>query len=136
MYICQVNVSEIRHPVTDPRFLKFSAGAQVINRKVAMAQGYICGDQMYDDDTLFITRSVWQSAADLAAFVYSGTHQKFMAQAANWFKPVLEPSLALWYSDSPALPGVAFCLQQLALLRRDGEGDNLKGKQWLLSQID
>ena len=100
MYLCQVNTSEIRYPVTDPRFLKFSAGARLINRKIQDAKGYICGEQIYDQDKLFITRSVWQSPEDLASFVYSGTHQKFMAQAATWFKPPQGPSLALWYSDS------------------------------------
>lgn len=131
MYLCQVNTSEILYPVADPRFLRFSAGARIINRKVQSAPGYICGDQRYDGNNLFITRSVWESPQDLAAFIYSGIHQKFMKQAATWFKASTQPSLALWYSPDATLPDPDFCLAQLRKLVQHGESDNLKGVQWL-----
>ena len=131
MYLCQVNVSEILFPVTDPRFLKFSAGARIINRKVKEAPGFICGEQMYDDDVLFITRSVWESPEDLAAFIYSGMHRKFMDSAATWFKRTGIPGLALWYSDSPELPTLETCFSKMSLLRALGESDEVKGADWL-----
>ncbi len=84
MYLNQINVSEILYPTTDPRFLKFSAGAKLINRKAQVAREFICGKQIYDGDNLFITRSVWESPEDLAAFVYSGVHKKFLGMADSW----------------------------------------------------
>jgi hypothetical protein len=131
MFLCQVNISEILYPVKDPRFLKFAAGVRVINRKVKLAKGYICGSQIYDGDKLFITRSVWKSPEDIASFIYSGTHQKFMSRASTWFKENHKPSVALWFSPDSALPEIEVCHDKLNQLAEHGESDNLKGVEWL-----
>jgi hypothetical protein len=131
MYLCQVNTSEILYPVTDPRFLRFSAGARIINRKIKSAKGFICGEQIYDNDRLFITRSVWESPEDLVTFIFSGTHRKFMGEASTWFRSSEQPSLALWFSSDPALPELDLCERKLEQLREFGESDNLKGAGWL-----
>ena len=131
MYLCQVNVSRIAYSVRDPRFLKFNAGAKLINRKMHTVDGFIAGDQIYDGNELFITRSVWRTPQSLVAFVNSGLHLKFMREAANWFSRPSQPTLALWYSNSDTLPDHRFCLQQLATLQQQGESERLMGAQWL-----
>ncbi len=131
MYLAQVNVSEILYPTTDPRFLKFSAGAKLINKKVKEAPGFICGEQVYDNDVLFITRSVWDSAESLVSFVYSGTHKKFMDMSSIWFKESGEPKIALWYQDESSMPSVEVALKKLSKLRLEGETDEIMGVQWL-----
>ena len=131
MYLAQVNVAEILYPVSDPRFLKFSAGAKVINKKIENAKGFICGDQIYDNDVMFITRSVWESPEDLVSFIYSGTHKKFMEMSGTWFKKLPVATTALWYVDEPKLPSVAESLKVLSQLRESGESDEIMGIKWL-----
>ena len=131
MYLAQMNLSEILYPTTDPRFIKFNAGARLINQKIQSAKGYICGEQIYDDKVTFITRSVWQSPEDLAAFIYAGTHARFIDLAPMWFKPSDAATAAFWFTEDATLPSLDEAYAKLERLHQ-GHTD-VMGIEWLTS---
>lgn len=119
--LAQVNVATLLHGPDDPRLTSFTIGAQMVARAAARAPGHVWSEQD-QEGSRFMTRSVWNSLAELRAFVHSGLHVRYMKRTSEWFAPRTEPSLALWWIDRDERPSVREALDRLARIRSEGPG--------------
>src|SRR6202008_1752088 len=95
-HLAQLNIGRVRAPMTDPLMAGFGAELQSVNALAHPAPGFVwplqpeTGDapaiRPYDDDTILINMSVWETVEALKAFVYRTHHADVMRQRENWFE--------------------------------------------------
>ena len=120
MRIAQFNLARLRHGPDDPRLVGFSAGANMIRRAAADAPGHIWNAQDVIDDSVFATRSLWESVDALRAFVYSGIHLRYLKRTSEWFLPHDDVNLVLWSVDGDEVPDLDEARSRLRLLQQHG----------------
>lgn len=64
--------------------------------------------------------SVWQDVESLAAFTYGAAHRTVLARRRDWFEPMPEAHLALWWIESGSRPTTAEAGARLRQLRDHG----------------
>lgn len=123
LHLAQMNVATLRYRPDDPKLVSFAMGARLVGRASAAAPGHRWNEQTIVADSLFVTRSVWESLESLRAFVFSGIHARYRARSSEWFVPDNEPHLALWSILPGETPSVEEAIERLDLLRRQGPHD-------------
>jgi heme-degrading monooxygenase HmoA len=128
--IAQVNIGRPLEPVTSALLADFVENLEPINRLADGAPGFVwrlqteAGDatsiHAFDDDSLLINMSVWDSLEALRAFVYSSDHAGVMRRRREWFERLVRPIVALWWVPAGHRPGVAEAVERLSLLERLG----------------
>ena len=74
------------------------------------------------DERALVNMSVWQDADALFAFTYRSGHVELFRRRGDWFMPHDAASLVLWWVRPGEWPSVADAEERLALLRREGPG--------------
>lgn len=74
----------------------------------------------YDDDLVIVNLSVWESIESLKAFAYRSDHRPVMARRREWFEPMGEAYLALWWVPVGTEPTAFDAVDRIALLREHG----------------
>lgn len=59
---------------------------------------------LFNDASLLINLTVWQSVASLKEFIYKGTHANVFRQRRDWFEPMDKEHLALWWIPKNHIP--------------------------------
>jgi hypothetical protein len=67
-----------------------------------------------------VNPSVWMSVEALRDFAYRSAHLESMRRRREWFVPLGEHHLVLWWLPAGSLPTIAEAGDRLALLRRIG----------------
>ena len=93
--------------MTDPLMADFVAELESVNALADSAPGFVwrlqteAGDataiRPYDDDTILINMSVWETVEALKAFVYRTHHADVMRQREKWFERLDAYFIALWW---------------------------------------
>jgi quinol monooxygenase YgiN len=95
-------VAITRMRLRSPRFLPaFFWHAMQTDRQIRSAPGCLASDTRRADDGAFWTRTVWEDAAAMRAFVGSGAHRRVMPKLSHWCD---EASYTHWDQDGAALP--------------------------------
>jgi hypothetical protein len=123
--LAQANVSYLKFEIDHPCLISFGLGASIVKRTAAMCDGHIWSQQSYEGGTIFLSRSVWTSLSALNAFVYSGPHKMYMKRAAEWFKPMDAPNMALWWVSQGEVPTVEKSLEKLDSLKTHGANEEV-----------
>jgi hypothetical protein len=128
-HLAQVNIGRIKAPIDSPPIKDFKDNLEPINALAEAQAGFVwrlTGDgddatdvQAFDDPTLLINMSVWESVEALAAFVYRTGHRDFMRRRAEWFEPT-PIYMALWWVPIGHQPTPAEAVERLALLAKLG----------------
>jgi heme-degrading monooxygenase HmoA len=105
-HIAQVNVAVVREPLDSPALADFVAALEPINALADGSPGFVWrlqtedGDataiRPYDDDTIMVNMSVWESVEALAEYVYRSAHAPVMRRRRQWFHHMAEAYVALW----------------------------------------
>jgi len=92
-HLAQLNIGRVRAPMTDSLMAGFVAELEPVNALADSAPGFVwrlqteAGDataiRPYDDDTILINMSVWETVEALKAFVYRTHHADVMRNASN-----------------------------------------------------
>jgi hypothetical protein len=72
------------------------------------------------DDDVIVNFGVWESREQLWEFVYRTDHLDFLRRRREWFQPMSEPFMVLWWVPVGHIPSMAEALDKLERLRRDG----------------
>jgi Domain of unknown function (DUF3291) len=67
-----------------------------------------------------INMSVWESLEALQQFVYRSAHVAPLRDRKQWFDPIDEPILALWWVPAGHIPTIAEAKDRLAHLKAHG----------------
>lgn len=129
-HLAQVNIARMLAPLDDPAMADFVAQLDQINAIADTSPGFIwrlqteSGDatavRAYEDERILFNLSVWASLTDLSNYVYRSQHGVAMRDRRQWFEPVTQPTLALWWMPAGQLPSVLEARQRLEHLRQHG----------------
>jgi len=130
-HLAQVNIGRLRAPMDDPIMEGFKSQLDPINALADRSPGFIWRLQTdegnatsirpyADDDRMAINLSVWESLDALQQFVYKTAHVGPLRDRKQWFEPIDEPILALWWVPAGHIPSVAEAQARLRLLKERG----------------
>ena len=106
-HLAQVNIGVLRAPRDSPLIADFVANLEPINALADASPGFVWrlqgegGDatsfRAFDSDTILINMSTWESLEALQAFVYRTAHTGVMRRRREWFEPMADLYMALWW---------------------------------------
>ena len=127
-HLAQVNIAQMRAPLDDPAMEGFVAQLEFINACAESSPGFVwrlqseAGDAtglvIFEDPTLLINMSVWESTE--ALYVYKSAHLKPLQDRKSWFEPMRRPHLVLWWIRQGHEPTIAEAELRLTLLAERG----------------
>jgi len=129
-HLAQVNIGRIVAPLDDARLQGFVDGLDPVNAVADAAPGFVWrlqdddGDatsiRLFDDDLLLINLSVWASVEALREFVYRSDHVEYLRRRRDWFEPMGEAFLALWWVPAGTVPTPREAVDRVESLRANG----------------
>ena len=129
-HIAQFNVAKMVAPFDAPVMQGFLNALKPINMIADNSPGFVWrlqddrGDatsiQAFEDEAMLVNMSVWESLDALKKFVYKSKHLDFLRNKENWFEPLPEPNLVLWWIEQGHTPTIAEGKRRLDLLGSDG----------------
>jgi heme-degrading monooxygenase HmoA len=130
-HLAQVNIGRARAAMDDPLMHGFVSQLAAINALADSSPGFVWrlqtedGDatalRPYADERILVNMSVWESAAALKDYVYSGDHVAVMRDRRQWFEHFSGVYMALWWIPAGSLPTVDEAKQRIDHLQLHGE---------------
>ena len=125
-HIAQLNIGRARAPVDGPIMAEFMALLDPVNAVADASPGFVWRLQTdegnatavrpYEDESIAVNMSVWESIDDLAAFVYRSGHVDVMRRRREWFER-MRLYMVLWWVPAAHLPTVEEAQERLEHLR-------------------
>jgi hypothetical protein len=130
MHLAQINVGRLIAPIGDPRIDDFRNNLEPINALAEGSPGFVwrlkddAGNatalRAFDDPTILLNMSVWETPEALYAFTYNTMHRRFVQRRKEWFELFGRPYLALWWILEGHAPTMMEARQRLEHLERFG----------------
>ena len=128
--LAQFNIGVIKAPMDSPAMAGFAANLERINALAEATPGFVwrlqtdAGDataiRPFDDENMLVNMSVWRDVESLNGYVYRSEHVELMRRRREWFEPMKDAYLVLWWVPKGHRPSVAEGIAKLDLLRRQG----------------
>ena len=128
--LAQLNIGVIRAPMDSPVMAEFAANLERINALAEATPGFVWrlqteeGDataiRPFDDENMLVNMSVWKDVESLRKYVYHSAHVEVMRRRREWFEPMNEAYLVLWWVRSGHRPSLAEAISRLEQLRANG----------------
>lgn len=135
MQLAQLNIADARFETDQPEMAGFTDRIDAINALADRADGFVWRlvDDGPEDGALslrmeghgpmtLVNMSVWESVEALYAFVYQTAHAKVMRGKADWFTPMSNAHIVLWWVEDGHIPNLDEAREKLDLLRSIGPG--------------
>jgi hypothetical protein len=129
-HVAQVNIGRLRAPLDSPIVRDFVDLLDPINELADRSPGFVWRLQTedgnatairpFDDVSLLVNMSVWQSVEALGAFVYESRHLSVLRRRKEWFERIAEPIVALWWVRAGTIPTLAEAKERLEHIRVHG----------------
>ena len=130
-HLAQINVAKIiGENISDPVMKKFVDQLEEVNALAEGSPGFIwrLKDETnnatnlnpYDDQTIIVNMSVWESLEHLIKFVYHGRHAEVLRKRREWFVDFGKPLTTLWYIPAGHVPTVGEAMERLKSLQENG----------------
>ncbi len=129
--LAQLNIGVIRGPMDSPLMADFAGNLDRINAVAEASPGFVWrlqtdeGDataiRPFDDnENMLVNMSVWRDVASLNTYVYSSAHVELMRRRREWFEPMREAFVVLWWVPCGHRPSVEEAIARLDMLRTNG----------------
>ena len=132
MHLAQLNIGELLYPAEDPRMEGFTGRIETINALADRSPGFVW--RMVDDSDLdgaldlrmpgsadmLLNMSVWESLEALYHFVYKTAHAKLIRDRKEWFVPLNQQIMVLWWIEEGHIPTPQEAAEKLEMLERVG----------------
>ncbi len=128
--LAQLNVGRLVAPTDSPIVAEFMAALDAINAVADASPGFewrfqtddgnATAERPFDDDTILVNFSTWSSVDSLADYVYRSVHVDYMRRRREWFAPLDELSVVLWWVPLGHRPSVDEAIDRLEYLRAHG----------------
>jgi heme-degrading monooxygenase HmoA len=130
-HLAQINVAKIiGESISDPVMKKFVDQLEEVNALAEGSPGFIwrlkddtnnaTSLNPYNDQTIIINMSVWESLEHLIKFVYKGRHAEVLRKRREWFVDFGKPFTTLWYIPAGHVPTVEEAMERLRSLQENG----------------
>lgn len=137
MHLAQINIGRGRYPTDDPRFADFMTNLDLVNGLAERSQGFVwrlkddTGNatdiRPFDDPSMMLNMSVWESVEDLERFVWQTVHKRFYQRKGEWFEALKVPHFAMWWVAVGHRPSTAEAKERLAHYAAHGPSDHAFG---------
>ena len=127
--LAQLNIGVPAAALDSPQMADFMNNLDRINALAEGSPGFVWRLQTddgnatalrpYGDDTM-INMSVWKDVASLNAYVYRSAHVEIMRRRKEFFKPMAQAFLVLWWVPEGHRPSMQEAVDRLELLRKKG----------------
>jgi hypothetical protein len=128
-HLAHLNIAHMRAPHDAPLMAEFSAQLDSVNALADASPGFVW--RLKDEDPndpaalalgkdMLINLSVWLDAESLTNFVYRSAHAGVMRRRREWFVPLDEAFVVLWWIEAGTIPTVAEAASRLRHLRAQG----------------
>src|SRR5690348_3134733 len=120
--LAQINVARLLAPLDDPLLADFVGNLDLVNAAADTADGFVWrfsaetaveDSAVFDDAWIIVNMSVWQSPADLLAYLYSDPHRSVLRRRREWFARLDVPVTALWWVPAGHRPTPAQAKERL-----------------------
>lgn len=128
--LAQLNVGIILGPMDSPVMAEFAANLARINALAESSPGFVWrlktedGDataiRPFENPNQLLNMSVWRDADALRRFVYRSAHADILRRRREWFQPMTEAIMVLWWVPRGHRPDVAEAIVRLERLRERG----------------
>lgn len=130
-HLAQLNIGRILAPVDDPIMYGFMSKLDEINALAERSPGFVwrlktdegnaTAIRPYEDPTVLVNMSVWESLEQLRQYVYRSTHADYLRQRKQWFEKFDGPYLVMWWIPAGHIPTVEEAKERLEHLRAHGD---------------
>ncbi|GIF63256.1 hypothetical protein Ais01nite_12910 [Asanoa ishikariensis] len=128
-HLAELNIARLRSPIDSPALADFVALLPEVNGLAERTPGYVW--RLRDDSgdatalrpfaaDVIVNLTVWESVESLRAFLYRSAHLEPMRRRRDWFVPLGDHHLVLWWIPADTLPTIDEAGKRLDLLRRNG----------------
>lgn len=128
--LAQLNIGRMLAPTDDPLVADFMNNLERINALAEQSPGFVWRYQdetgnatdtrPYDDPSILINFSVWESREALFNFTYQSEHVEFFRRRREWFEKMEQAYLVLWWIPAGHLPTIEEAKERLAHLQAHG----------------
>lgn len=130
-HLAAVNLARLRHPLEDPRMAEFVDNLEPINTlgdrspgaiwRFQTEEGDATAERAFDDDSILLNLTVWESVDALHEFTYRSDHLPFLRRRREWFVSLDElPVVTLWWVPAGHRPTPAEARAKAEFLRDNG----------------
>lgn len=129
-YLAQMSISKARAPLDHPMMEGFVSQLPIINALADKTPGFIwrlqtkegnsTGIRTFDDPSILMNLSLWESIDPLKEFVYKGPHAILYKNARQWFERLAGHVTVLWWVPKGYLPTAAEGVERLNRLNSEG----------------
>jgi len=128
--LAQVNIMRLRAALDSPELAAFVAALDPVNALAEGSPGFIwrlkaadgnsTSIRIFDDATLIVNMSTWQSVEALTDYAYRSAHAEIMRRRREFALPIAEAYVALWWVPRGHRPTIAEAEERLRHLRAHG----------------
>ena len=129
-HLAQINVARLKSPIDSPLLAGFVARIDEINALADSADGFVWrlqspeGNATYirafDDESILVNLSVWESVEALKRYVYRTAHAELLRDRRKWFEHFDGAWLAMWWIAAGHIPSVEEAKARLEHFRTRG----------------
>jgi hypothetical protein len=134
--LAQLNIAKLLAPLESPQLSGFVAALAGVNALADRSPGFAWrmidepGDprpaRLFGGDVI-VNLSVWDDLPSLQAFAFRSGHAEVLRQRRQWFEPMQEAYLALWWVPPGHRPSLEEAAERLAFLRQSGPTERVFG---------
>lgn len=129
-HLAEMNIAQLRAPLTDPLIKEFVEGLDPINAIADQSPGFVWrlqteeGDatslRPFENELVIVNMSVWETVDALKQYVYKTNHVDFVRRRKEWFDK-MEIFFVMWWIPIGHMPTVDEGKAKLAHLAEHGE---------------
>lgn len=129
-HLAQLNIGRLRAATDDPLVAEFMDALDEINALAERSPGFVwrfqtdegnaTAERPYDDDSILVNFSTWESVEALADYVYRSDHTAYLRRRREWFERMDEVISVLWWVPEGHRPTVEEAIDRLEHLRTHG----------------
>jgi len=130
-HLAQVNIGRAVAPMDSPAMAGFVSQLAPVNALADRSPGFVWRLQSesgnatdilpYDDPSININMSVWESVEALKEFVYKSGHIVPLRDRLKWFEKPVEAHMAMWWIPAGHIPTVEEAKERLQFRRTRGD---------------
>lgn len=128
--LAQLNIGRLRAPTDSPLVAEFMEALEPINALADTSEGFVwrfqtddgnaTSERPFDDETILVNFSTWESVDALADYVYRTAHTEFLRRRREWFERFDGVMVVLWWVPVGHRPTVGEAIERLDHLRDHG----------------
>jgi hypothetical protein len=129
-HLAQLNIAKMMYAPDSREMQDFNNALDTVNASAETKPGFVWrlesdpdeseGDLIFNDPGWLVNMSVWNELGSLLSFVRSDLHLAIMKRRREWFEPIDDATMVLWWIPAGQHPTVAEAQARLEWLRENG----------------